>query len=1584
MSLPPPGLPPEVFARSRAKAVAAELAQQPDRKLQAALLFELGALSELRLGERDRASDHYRDAIERDPSFRPALFALARLQRESRDDEALLVTLAKLAHNATSGKERASALVDMGCLLEDQLGDGPGAQAAFERALEADPSSLAASLMRERALLQQQHRPAASRLVARRASHTEDPKLRTALAVEAARDIAADGDIDTATEVLLTALAAPSRKLPLLLCLSELALRQGRTWVAARAYEDIGALLAGFAADQTGPEPLEIATRFPDRESASRAAAYYYHTAARLHTQAAEHSEDAMVAHERAAASVPSDVLIGLELASAYRAQGATSEAQALLSRLLKGADRYGAARLSFELAELAVRQGDNQGALHYLRSAYAATPDAPSIHAVLEDRLLDGGLLANLAEVLERRARDREGADQRSLLWRAALAAERAQDPERALGLWSSAVAASQDVERSAALREQYGLALRAQRPLQLTAAAEQLLLSDVAAAERGALWRARYEVALTQQDAVGARALLEGALHEPACDIWAPHTARLVASLRGDLPLLARAHDKLAQLAEQIGDPALAAAHRAAQGRALLRSGDSAAATEVLRRALVLSPASSYAVSLLERCLVTRGETFAAIDLLRDAARAFADSNSQQRALLHAGELAEAAGQRELATRSYDDAAARDPSAFSAQWARLRFAERSHDLPRRLSSLTALAERELSHKRPGQAHLELAELLAVRGEHAQAVAPLAAAVENDSVGLEAAATAALLPRTAAGETLRVRALSELAERTSQQTRRALEHERSAELLHESPEDARKLQPNVSEPRDAWLRFMLDPPGAHAESARVAVELSDLSDNVSLQAELALHALRCRTLARTRDDHDDDDTDALLHALGLSEDYPSTLGSALALCETLDAADDPDTRVLALEALIQQLPDEPSLELRAALARAQLDAGSAQSALQLHAELASSMGDDPSYWESLRVTARTAGDFEQVVRACDALARRLRGASRAAMLEEAAAVLHERLGQRDEAEQRLRAVLFESPQRQPAFERLHDVLIERADLDGLLALLAERIKVTEAASERVDLLYEQARILRARGDRPAALNVARELLAQDATHTGGLSLSAEILAGQEDWPGAVDALRKLADADLPLAQRRLAIEGCADFLEQKLSDHAAAHQELSKLVALDLADYSVHTRMAELAEAAGLQLPAAEALSRAAALSRGAQRAHLERRAATLFLSMGAKDLAKKALERALLAQPLDERAFSLLWSQLIEPKDRARLYREFTEAVRQALINGPVDAELLRALARAGQTHEDPELERQGLFALEAIGQASPLELVAAKALRTTRGKRHPARFGDARFTRLLPREINVGLLRLGQILSGLWMELAPDTPEKHGLRRRSRLGSQDTHPVREPLRELLELFGLRLSDMYISDAEPHALYPLRSSSNTQSWVVGRELTFTSESVTLLRTVPLVAAARAGLLGLFDSDAQTIQQRARLLLVAAGVLQDERLNKEASALAPKISQTRKKELTQAWTDIGAREDALQRLSRGCVLLGQRAAVVVAEDPVLAMSALGISAESASPANDVAMTLPKPLELLRFWLSNDCSDLLRDQRGAA
>jgi hypothetical protein len=65
--------------------------------------------------------------------------------------------------------------------------------------------------------------------------------------------------------------------------------------------------------------------------------------------------------------------------------------------------------------------------------------------------------------------------------------------------------------------------------------------------------------------------------------------------------------------------------------------------------------------------------------------------------------------------------------------------------------------------------------------------------------------------------------------------------------------------------------------------------------------------------------------------------------------------------------------------------------------------------------------------------------------------------------------------------------------------------------------------------------------------------------------------------------------------------------------------------------------------------------------------------------------------------------------------------------------------------------------------------------------------------------------------------------------------------------------------------------------------------------------------------------------------------------------------------------------------MSRGVALLGQRATLVVARDPVAALAALALRVDG--PPVDV--TAPGPLEVLRFWLSADCAELLAAGRGS-
>ena len=574
MSLPPPGLPPEVGLRTRFRVVSSELNEQTNVALQAALLFELGALSELRVGDRAKAIEDYRRAELCCPSFRPAMFARARLLYDTHEHTAILPILAKLTQLSTQPGDSASAFVELGCLLEDQLAAPGAAQEAFERALRIDPSCLAASLMHERSLLVHNRREECTERVAQRASQTHDPVLRSSLAIEAARELVAhDGDananaIDNAIEALVGALALPGRQLATLRCLAELCMRHGRPrrpLVAARACEDLGGLLSGFAAGapstyaaaaSTEPAVLEIAGYVGTTPArASQAAAFYYHAAARLRSEDPSQVDDALRAYARAAHCAPRDVFLGLSLAAAYQSIDALGDARALLESQRDSADPRAAAALSFELAELAERQGDSAEALAYLQAAHAAAPDAPSVSAVLEDRLLDAGDLPALTSELIARAREclgTERSERRVFLWRAALAAERAQSTDQALALWEELAGQSEGPERTAALREWHGLAARTGSNSHLQAAAAQLLEGPaLSKAERSALWRSRYEAALATRDVADARTLLHDTLHDPACDEWSGHTAWLVAALQQDHGLLALAHAKLAAAA-------------------------------------------------------------------------------------------------------------------------------------------------------------------------------------------------------------------------------------------------------------------------------------------------------------------------------------------------------------------------------------------------------------------------------------------------------------------------------------------------------------------------------------------------------------------------------------------------------------------------------------------------------------------------------------------------------------------------------------------------------------------------------------------------------------------------------------------------------------------------------------------------------------------------------------------------------------------------------------------------------------------------------------------------------------------------
>jgi hypothetical protein len=427
---------------------------------------------------------------------------------------------------------------------------------------------------------------------------------------------------------------------------------------------------------------------------------------------------------------------------------------------------------------------------------------------------------------------------------------------------------------------------------------------------------------------------------------------------------------------------------------------------------------------------------------------------------------------------------------------------------------------------------------------------------------------------------------------------------------------------------------------------------------------------------------------------------------------------------------------------------------------------------------------------------------------------------------------------------------------------------------------------------------------------------------------------------------------------------------------------------------MARLAELAEWSRPAAESLTRAAALSRGPQRAQLERRAAALYTQLGEQAMSCAALRRALMAHPGDELAFTQLHAQLAAPNEREQLLNDFLDTLFYALSREPNEPDLLRTLVRTGHTGHRPLLEQVGLFALEALSQATREELAAAERLRAGLPERFTiagaemrarARLDDASFTKLLPRELSPDLLALGQAVSAAYLEISPDQVE---VRRPTRITPRENHPLRGTLSAALEAFGLTLGTLYGSDSDSHAFYPLRLVGSTQSWVVGRELI--APRMALLKAAPLIAAGRAQLLGIVggsaaltltagvansnDDPVGDVRRKITLMLAAVGLLDEPGLRRETETLALKLSRPSRAAVTAAWEKLTLKVDAPQRLAQSLANLGRRASLVVTGDVVSVAMQLTDANKSSLRA---ACVTPAGLELLRFWVAPACTQLL-------
>lgn len=1595
---------PDIVA-ARIGVIRAELERAGDPALRAALHYEIARNTE-RLGDESATVREYLASYNADPTFRPPLHALIRLFEKRRSYKNLARLYEAEAQSATTVGDRASALVDLALLNGERLGEHGEAVAVLEEVIDeleqaGEPTVLPALIL-ERAYVKAGLQDSVIDAVARRAPSVGDPSLKATLLGELARSKAGAGEVDAALSLARQSVSTatePADRYRALELLEEIARRHGRAQELVAALEGRAALVGKLSRREVVSESGEVApTPPPESDAAAVAgteAAVLLREAARLRARALHDLDGAMVALRKALSLRPEDLALRRELMLLAERSGdrdrAAEEARYLLERGVTG---HHAAPLHFRIAEAANARGDADIARDALLEALDIDPHSAVAAATLEELALSSGQIEAWIARLADRAERSEGELRSRLAWYAAhLESTRdGADLSNARKLYEKAATGSPDP--TTIWREALGSALRNADPIGARTAARALVdRDDIDEIERSAVLRDLHELErVVLEDDAAANEVLRRALSTPAAQDWAGDVARLTGAAIGLHDLTAEAHELLA--ARALSAEA-AAAHWCAAGRAYVRAGWFDAAIRTLESAANRLPGHRYAVALLEELYHAKGDADAVVRLLRASAEADRSGHERDTGLVLAAAAAESAGDRALAVRTYQEALQREPEQLAPLLALVRIAESTSDTELALQAHESLAEREMAHGLPGRWTIELAELLQLRADRPDHAEPLLRRIVAETselgpfAGLDLAlATSADLandPEPSRWREAQLVGTEALFDHANGSTRVSLMRELGGIAIDSggllAKVDASTFADLVlkEDPENTWglftrLRTSWQRPADHDERAGQMLALADASMDAATAADLVVHALRAAALSGNPDD------DAVFRAIDLEDAQPgSELAAALAI-ESLSEADDPGERADAIEKWRDHVCGSSERSYRAAQARALAAAGRAQEAVPLLRRIVEESPDDLASWEALRGAARDIEEWSDVALACDRLSEYLGGELRAMLLEEAATIWMDHLGNDDEAETRLRRAIFETPDeeriridREVAYWRLHDLLAERGDERRLMDLVRARAQSTREPAQLIPVHYELARLHRSLGERERALEDLERLMHLDPEHLGGLALLVELQVQREAWAPAVDALRALASArDVPASQQRIARLGAADFLEKKLGDPASAIAELEAIEALGLADGPLYERMTSLAEAAGLPELAASILAKVSALTFNAgERAAVERRAASIYVEqLGDTAAAIRAYHRALEAIPTDLEAAQRL-ADLLDMRGRDALDGQLEYSLRDVLAGEPLMPDALRGIGMLGRWRGDRTLEIAMYDALLALGQANDEE----REILAQRGSPRPVsgelRISDRALLALYAEGLSGPALEFAVLASETLAEMDRLTPASLGLGRGDQIDPRSPTPLSDELQRLASLFGAPAAEVWVGGHDPRLLTYLSNQRGKPAWILGSGIASPLPPMLRFEVGRCAVASRIGLAPLIARSEDQTATDLFAIAAAAGVqfpLAHHRPGvSEATKLAQKaLSRRVKRGLPEIAQKIHDGGHAILTMSQAAQMTFSRGGVLAAGEltTVLAQR-LGVTPSLERIERNLAA-----LDLFRFWTS--------------
>lgn len=1494
-------LPPAESATIEAVAAAVgrlrdEVTATADKPRRARLLYEAAEIQE-RGGDEPGAARDYLAAYNSDTSFREPLEGLVRLLERRRSLTNLGKLIEALVAAAATPEERARALTQRALFAEDVQRDLEGARGAAREATEtgagaADlgPAWLALELVAAKlgdAALREE-------ALAGRAELTEDPTWRGLLLTDVGLLAAVSGETDRALDILWRArdeggqagfhaarmVERVVQADPGLPGSDDFRARHRRLAEALEARAEMihDATRSAESGDAVGVprycRSIEYAVDLFLRAADARRLASELGRGAQLLDRSLEVLRENLPRREdepTASGEVGREVAAAIErlvLTARLRLAelaGDTALAADLADKRMVGETDGGvAASLAMRIAEHAASEGDVARALDALSRANERDPASAPARALTVDILADGPDGARFATELEELSRQCQTNDAkgRALLLAAYVWGTRASDAPRARDALVRAEATGVPKETIARFGRTLA-SIREDRAWYEDATRE---LIDVLAAAKGAinaelplLWIELARIRLARGDDAGAQQATT-ALRERPEGAWLGRVLDGLGVVGGagdentpPADVAARARTALEELTADVSDPTL---KRSLGVICALRARDAAdekAAIATLTELAKDDPSDLVITTYLADLLRLAGDRGAAARLTSSVVEAMTPGDDDELLAarrLEAGFELWRLGDRSAALGHFEAAA--ELTASAARPAMV-WATRGIDID------SIEGRRRALDAAGGDAatQLERFGLEAALGDPDEAASALAAVdiAANPNLRLAGALARLAWPRAASEPDALSFALETVGEAGADAKRAA-----AAERLRISREDPASDAEAMADAAKAWL----DEGGGPAAAVEwLASAMASRNPREELLPRRALAELAPEEAREALNAGE-----ALLGALiEPSETHELVSGSShavrLANLELSPPGCEPRRRAATLSELDGALGEGTENDALGLAGWSLLTAGDATTALDVFRAVTAARADDIHAWEGMRACAEELGDHEAYAVACEQLGARCANPARGAAFWEQAALSWSKLGTAFEArgESALDASFARDPTRPVAFDRLFRRVRDRKDGDKLLDLIDRRLEVTDDPQEIAKLYWEQARVLREKGDPEGAMQALDHVVTFDENHVGALALTGEIYIRRGMFAEAAAKLSKLARVDAaPPKNRVTAGVAAVDLYENKLGQHDKALEVLVALHKAKLTTLPVRERLARAAARTGSWVEATKILEELMN-ERPEREGRVE--AARLALAihrdrMMSPTTAIPAAAKLLEESPTDGEALDLVIGLDPHVRERRTLLERGRDALLMMLHETPSNLDAHRRLARIAHAIVDNALEQATLSCAVALGgpDGSSEQMIA---LYSSQKPRVPAvSLTESMLKQVLASGDDGPLAELFVALGPTLAEALGPTRDSVGVSRKDRVDAKSGIALRTEIAQWAGAFGISNFDLYVGGKDPGGVQGI--AGDPPALIVGAGVNAPLSPVTRARVVREILSILRGTTVVRSRDDATI----------------------------------------------------------------------------------------------------------------------------